>query len=53
MSSAQSATLRASSVRGNVMNSDFVAILNGLDPQSPHVNQRPQRSYFWYKVGEE
>ena len=52
MSSAQSATLRASSVRGNVMNSDFVAILNGLDPQSPYVNQRPQRSYFWYKVGE-
>ena len=52
MSSASSETLRASSVRGNVMNSDFVAILNGLDPQSPYVNQRPQRSYFWYKVGE-
>ena len=33
------------------MNSDLVALLNGLDPQSPYVNQRTQRSYFWYRVG--
>ena len=51
-SSATSETLRASTVKDNLMNSNFVARLNGLDPQSPYVNQRPQRSYFWYKVGE-
>lgn len=45
-------TLKSSTVKDNVMNSDFVARLNGLDPASPYVNQRPQRSYFWYKVGE-
>ena len=48
----KSETLRASSVALNPFNSDTVARLNGLDPQSPYVTQRPQRSYFWYKVGE-
>lgn len=39
---ATSETLKAGTVKDNVMNSDFVARLNGLDPQSPYVNQRPQ-----------
>jgi len=45
-------TLKSSTVKDNVLNNDFVARLNGLDPASPYVNQRPQRNYFWYKVGE-
>ena len=49
---AQGKALRAPSVATNPWNTDFTAILNGLDPQSPYVTQRPQRSYFWYKVGE-
>lgn len=50
-------TLRASSVASLPLgalspNSDFNARLNGLDPQSPYVTQRPGTSYFWYKTGE-
>jgi len=48
---------RASSVAAQPLgpltpNSDFNARLNGLDPQSPYVTQRPQSSYFWYKTSE-
>ena len=49
---AQGLALKASSVASNPFNNDFQARLNGLDPQSPYVTQRPQRSYFWYKVGD-
>ena len=49
---AQGKALKASSVSQNPFNNDFQARLNGLDPQSPYVTQRPQRSYFWYKVGD-
>ena len=47
---AQGIALKAASVASNPMNNEFQARLNGLDPQSPYVTQRPQRSYFWYKV---
>uniref|UniRef100_A0A7S2DBY9 Uncharacterized protein n=1 Tax=Haptolina brevifila TaxID=156173 RepID=A0A7S2DBY9_9EUKA len=48
---------RASSVAAQPLgvltpNSDLNARLNGLDPQSPYVTQRPQSNFFWYKVGE-
>jgi len=33
-------------------NSDLNARLQGLDPQSPYVTQRPQQGFFWYKTGE-
>ena len=33
-------------------NSDLNARLNGLDPASPYVTQRPNTGYVWYKVGE-
>lgn len=46
---AQGLALKASSVAGNPFNNDYQARFNGLDPQSPYVTQRPQRSYFWYK----
>lgn len=50
-------TLRAASVASQPLgplspNSDFNAWLNGLDPKSPYVTQRPQQNYFWYKTGE-
>ena len=49
-------TLRASSVAdplGSLTpNTDAVAQLNGLDPKSPYVTQRPQQGYFWYKTSE-
>lgn len=45
--------LKAESVRGSASNTDLNAILNGLDPQSPYVTQRPGQSYFWYKLGGE
>ncbi|KAL3892592.1 MAG: hypothetical protein SGPRY_014982 [Prymnesium sp.] len=52
----RSTTLRASSVAdplGSLTpNSDFNAALNGLDPKSPYVTQRPQQGYFWYKTSE-
>ena len=44
--------LKASSVKGSPFNTELTARLNGLDPQSPYVTQRPQRSYFWYSTGE-
>lgn len=31
---------------------DFRARLNGLDPRSPFVTQRPAQQYFWYKTSE-
>mmetsp|Transcript_64477 Transcript_64477/g.144041 ORF Transcript_64477/g.144041 Transcript_64477/m.144041 type:complete len:218 (+) Transcript_64477:677-1330(+) len=31
---------------------DFRARLNGLDPGSPYVTQRPGQAYFWYKTSE-
>jgi len=31
---------------------EFRARLNGLDPRSPAVTQRPAQSYFWYKTSE-
>ena len=51
------APLRAASVKDQPLglfspNSDFNARLNGLDPSSPYVTQRPQQSYVWYKLGE-
>lgn len=49
---AQGVALKASSVASNPFNNDFQARFNGLDPQSPYVTQRPQRNYFWYKVGD-
>lgn len=49
---AQGIALKASSVASNAFNNDFQARLNGLDPQSPYVTQRPQRAYFWYKIGD-
>lgn len=45
-------TLRAPSVAGNVFNNPAIARLNGLDPESPFVTQRPQSAYVWYKTGE-
>ena len=44
--------LRAASVADTFSNSEFNARLNGLDPDSPYVTQRPQQSYFWYKTSE-
>jgi hypothetical protein len=38
---------RASTVAQQPLNSDFSARLNGLDPQSPYVTQRPNTNYFW------
>ncbi len=34
------------------VNSDLNARLNGIDPTSPYVTQRPQQGYTWYKLGE-
>jgi len=51
-SEAQGIALKASSVASNPFNNDFQARFNGLDPQSPYVTQRPQRAYFWYKIGD-
>ncbi len=45
-------TLRASSVAGSIFNTAAIARLNGLDPESPFVTQRPQSAYAWYKYGE-
>jgi len=45
-------TLRASSVAENPFNNRFAALLNGMDPDSPYVTQRPERSFFYYQVGE-
>ena len=45
-------TLRAASVSDQFSNSEFNARLNGLDPKSPYVTQRPQQNYFWYKTSE-
>ena len=45
--------IRADSVRtafGELQ--DLGARLNGLDPESPFVTQRPGQSYFWYKTSE-
>ena len=44
--------LRASSVRENPLNSALGAWLNGMDPESPYVTQRPGQAFFWYKEGE-
>lgn len=44
--------LRAASVADTFSNSEFNARLNGLDPDSPYVTQRPQQAYFWYKTSE-
>lgn len=47
---------KASSVSGqplsSIANNDLNARLQGMDPQSPYVTQRPQSSYFWYKTSE-
>jgi len=52
----RTATLKASSVAdplGSLTpNTDVTAQLNGLDPKSPYVTQRPQQGYFWYKTSE-
>ncbi|KAL1525138.1 hypothetical protein AB1Y20_020009 [Prymnesium parvum] len=52
----QAVRLRASSVSdpfGTLTpNTDFNAALNGLDPKSPYVTQRPQQGFFWYKTSE-
>ena len=45
-------TLRASSVALSPFNTDAIARLNGMDPESPFVTQRPQSAYIWYKQGE-
>eukprot|EP00966_Prymnesium_polylepis_P112415 2600726-Prymnesium_polylepis.1 len=45
-------TKKAASVAGSVMNTDLIARLNGMDPESPFVTQRPQSGYIWYKSGE-
>jgi len=45
-------TLRASSVAGSVFNTPAIARLNGMDPESPFVTQRPGSGYIWYKNGE-
>ena len=45
-------TLKASSVAGNLFNTDAIARLNGMDPESPFVTQRPQSAYIWYQQGE-
>ena len=52
VATAQSSKLRAASVADNPMNGPGVALLNGLDPQSPYVTQRPGQNYFWYKTSE-
>ena len=45
--------LRSESVRSPFEAADdFRARLNGLDPRSPFVTQRPGTQYFWYKTGE-
>ena len=46
-------TLRASSVADNPMNTPLIARLNGMDPDSPAITQRPGTGYTWYKVGGE
>ena len=48
----QAGTLRASSVARSVFNTAAAARLNGMDPESPFVTQRPQTGYAWYKAGE-
>lgn len=45
-------SLRAASVAENPFNSPLIARLNGMDPESPFVTQRPQSGYIWYKNGE-
>ena len=45
-------TLRASSVASSVFNTPAIARLNGMDPESPFVTQRPQSAYIWYQQGE-
>ena len=45
-------TLRASSVAGSFSNTAAIAMLNGLDPKSPFVTQRPQSGFAWYSYGE-
>ena len=45
-------TLKASSVAGSLFNTDAIARLNGMDPESPFVTQRPQSAYIWYQQGE-
>ena len=46
----EGSTLKAPSVAGSVMNTALIARLNGMDPESPYVTQRPQSSYFYYKT---
>jgi len=48
----EDAPLRAPSVAGNIFNTAPLAKLNGMDPESPFVTQRPQSGYFFYKTGE-
>ena len=38
-------TMRASSVASSVFNTPALARLNGMDPESPFVTQRPQSAY--------
>lgn len=45
-------TLKAASVAGNLFNTDAIVRLNGMDPESPFVTQRPQSAYIWYQTGE-
>jgi len=44
-------TLKAASVAGSIMNTDLIARLNGMDPESPFVTQRPQSGYIYYQAG--
>mgnify|MGYP006145400181 CR=1 FL=1 len=43
-------TLKAASVATNPFNSAALARLNGMDPESPFVTQRPGTGYVWYKL---
>ena len=45
-------TLKAASVASSVSSTPFIARLNGMDPESPFVTQRPQSAYIWYKTSE-
>ena len=45
-------TLKAASVEGNLFNSPLIARLNGMDPESPFVTQRPNSGYIYYQTGE-
>lgn len=46
--------LKAASVKNAQFNNDFglAARISGLDPDSPYLSQRPQRSWAYFQVGE-